>query len=185
MKRFVLTVLMPSLAGAALALDLPAPPRGYSWQECADIRGALLVPEGWHFRRLESEDGKLAYFITRERFEPPTSFAVGLTLNVVRDVPGKMGTNPSGFAQQLIGTISSSYPKARTWQTALGSFIGHGAIYQASKEGKAFQFYNLVLANDKTGTAYVVIFEAPAADWEREWATIEPVVKRLAIDDAI
>ena len=176
---------MLALASAALPLDLPAPPRGYAWQKCPDVKGALLVPEGWHFRRLEAEDGKLAYFITREPFVPPTPFDVGLTFNVVLDVPQKMGTNPSGFAQQFIGTITSSYSKARTWQTALGPFTGYGVIYQASKEETPFQFYSLVLANDETGTAFVVTFEAPVAEWERQWATIEPVVKRLAIDDEI
>ena len=185
MKRVVLIVLMLALASAAFPLDLPAPPRGYAWQECPDVKGALLVPDGWHFRRLEAEEGKLAYFITRKPFEPPKPFDVGLTFNVVRDVPGKLGTDPSGFAQQFIGSITASYPKARTWQTALGPFVGYGAIYQGAKGDTAYQFYNLVLTNDKTGTAFLLVFEAPAADWEREWATIEPVVKRLAIDDAI
>lgn len=185
MKRLVLILPLLALASAALSLDLPAPPRGYAWQECPEIKGALLVPDGWHFRRLEAEEGKLAYFVTREPFEPPKPFVVGLTFNVVRDVAQKMGTNPSGFARQLIGTITSTYPKARTWQTALGSFVGYGATYQGAKGDAAFQFYNLVLTNDKTGTAFLLVFEAPAADWEREWAKIEPVVKRLAIDDEI
>ncbi len=184
MKRFVLTLPLLALSSMALALDLPAPPRGYSWQECPDVKGALLVPDGWHFRRLEAE-GKVAYFITPEPFEPSRPFDVGLTFNVVQEVPQKVGKDPSGFARQLIGTITSSYPKARTWETDLGSFRGYGVIYQTSKEAAEVQLYKMVVTNDETGTAFLVSFEAPVAEWERRWATIEPVVKQLAIDDEI
>ena len=40
-----------------------------------------------------------------------------------------------------------------------------------------------VIANDRTGMIYVVLFEAPEAEWEKAWKIGEPILKQLIILD--
>ena len=164
---------------ATSALDLPAPPAGYAWQECADIKGALLVPDGWHFKRLEDEkSGKLSYTITPTPWEPPQQITHGLTFNILREVPGGIA---SAFAQRYVSEMAASTGSPQTWNTDSGSFKGHGIIYSDG----ASQIFNLVLANDKTGTAFLITFESPLEQWTEAWSKVQPIVRQLMIDDTI
>lgn len=175
----VLLLLVLLIGPAAAALDLPAPPSGYAWQECADIKGALLVPDGWHFKRLEdAKSGKLAYFITPTPWQPPQQITHGLTFNILREVPGG---SARAFAERYVAEMAASTGSPQTWKTDSGSFTGHGIIYSDG----ASQIFNLVLANEKTGTAFLVTFESPLERWSQAWNRIQPVVRQLMIDDTI
>ncbi|MEM1181832.1 MAG: hypothetical protein AAGM22_26035 [Acidobacteriota bacterium] len=174
-----LALLLTVPGPAALALDLPAPPAGYTWQECPDIKGALLVPAGWHFKRLEDvEKVKLSYFITPMKWEPPQQITHGMTFNILREVPGG---SPKKFAKQYVTEMAASTGSTQTWNTDTGSFTGHGIIYSDG----ASQIFNLILANEETGTAFLVTFESPLQKWKAAWAEIQPVVRQLMIDDTV
>jgi hypothetical protein len=54
----------------------------------------------------------------------------------------------------------------------------------SSGAGK-FTVHNLLIANNNTGTLYLVMFEAPSAEWTETWKIAEPMLKYLYIDDAI
>ncbi|MEO1368539.1 MAG: hypothetical protein AAFX50_15300 [Acidobacteriota bacterium] len=174
-----LALLMTAVGVYAQGLDLPAPPAGYGWQECPDIKGALLVPAGWHFKRLEDVDkGKLSYFITPRPWEPPQPITHGMTFNILREVPGG---SPVKFARRYVAEMSASTGSTQTWDTDTGSFTGHGIIYPEGNN----QVFNLILANEKTGTAFLVTFEAPLEKWTAAWNEIQPVVRQLMIDDTV
>ena len=182
--RWLLVLAMVVLLGApgVAGLDLPPPPSGYLWEQCTDIGGALLRPEDWSFRRLSS-GGKLAYFITKSAWEPEQPFDVGLTFNVLFDVPSQSGLPPTAFAKRFVGRAAAVHQVERTWTNEMGPFKAEGIVYSGRGASRGFKFYNLVIANDKTGTAYLVIFEAPETSWESEWSVIEPTVKKMLIDD--
>ena len=44
---------------------------------------------------------------------------------------------------------------------------------------------NLLIANDKTGTVFVVIFEAPTATWDMDAQVGDVILKKLFLDDEI
>jgi hypothetical protein len=68
---------------AVPAIDQPAPPPGFTWQEIPELKAAFLRPTGWFFKR-EEVNGTLAYYITRESIENGGAFQTGLTVNVFR-----------------------------------------------------------------------------------------------------
>jgi len=47
------------------------------------------------------------------------------------------------------------------------------------------RIHTLMIANDKTGTLYVVLFEAPKDRWDEEWKLGHPIVKQLMLDAGI
>ena len=54
------------LSHAAVAsMDSPTPPGRYTWEACPEIKGALLRPDGWHFRKhIDADDS--ANLISKE-----------------------------------------------------------------------------------------------------------------------
>lgn len=175
-------VIFLFFAGIVGAQELPPAPAGYEWARCPDIGGALLVPDGWSFRRVAAGDG-LAYFITKRPWEPPASFETGLTFNVLWDVPGKTGLSPVEYGRRYVDAAKSTEDVVRSWETQLGPFNAFGLVFKGDGEDEGFTFYHLVIGNDRTGTAFLVLFEAPTSDWEADWKTIEPTVQRMLIDD--
>jgi hypothetical protein len=43
----------------------------------------------------------------------------------------------------------------------------------------------LLIANDKTGTLFLTIFEAPTANWDEAWKTGEVILRKMLLDDEI
>ena len=43
--------------------------------------------------------------------------------------------------------------------------------------------HNLVIANDRTGMIYIVLYEAPESEWKEAWKIGEPILKQLIIVD--
>ena len=186
MKKYPVEIVLFSLlllvAGTVAALELPPPPNGYAWEECPEFGGALLVPDGWSFLRAE-QDNRVGFFITKAPFQPPQTFETGLTFSMIRDVPAQAGIRPSEFSKRLIENAAAAANVERTWKNTTKNLQGHGVVYQGVGENEGFKFYTLVIANDKTGTAHLIVFESPLAAWESEWKVIEPVVQKMLIDD--
>ena len=63
----------------------------------------------------------------------------------------------------------------------MGPFKGYGCLYKSNGS----MMHNLLIANDKTGSMYLIIFEAPEKEWEDAWKIGEPILKKLYIDDEI
>ena len=67
------------LSHAAVAsMDLPTPPGGYTWEACPEIKGALLRPDGWHFRK-QIDGDKSAYLISKTTYSEG-EFTTGLKM---------------------------------------------------------------------------------------------------------
>ena len=123
----VVLALLPGVT-AALELDLPTPPAGYTWQECPSMKGAVLVPGGWHFTGHESE-GTTSYFITRKAYQPATALGTALTIDVMADIPEKSGSEPSVYAAQYLRAIVADKGDPRPFVRPSGAFQTSGAIF--------------------------------------------------------
>jgi hypothetical protein len=181
MRQFglVLLILMTALS-THLAMDLPAPPDGFKWQEVKAIEGAVLVPDGWHFRA-ETAKGKLAYFITEEDFTPPEKYRVGASLNVF------LG-NPDAPAQieQYLGAQAKEHG-VELAPGKFGPFLTLQCRYDLARtsEHEAIRVVYLGIVNPKTHATYLVLFESPVQRWERAWSKGEVIVKNLALNGKV
>ena len=164
-------------------LTLPPPPSGYLWEQCTDIGGALLRPEDWSFRRLSS-GGKLAYFITKSAWEPEQPFDVGLTFNVLFDVPSQSGLPPTAFAKRFVGRAAAVHQVERTWTNEMGPFKAEGIVY--SGRGASMRFQVLQSGHSQRQDRDGVFGDRSRHQrlvGESEWSVIEPTVKKMLIDD--
>lgn len=184
-NRFAaLLVLLLPLAGFG---QLPQPPEGYTWKKFDVIKAALLVPEGWYVKHQGGGDKNL-WAISKEDVDKTGSFETGLTFistqNVSTKPQGKVP--PSKFADAMLKEIKKRYSLEREASGPQGPFYAVRYQYIDAPKGKtAIRIYNLLMANDKTGTLYQVVYEAPLNEWDDAWKIGEPILKRILIDDEI
>jgi hypothetical protein len=95
----------------------------------------------------------------------------------------KTGISASQYAQQFIRTATGEREPLKSWSSTHGPFKAHGHLIRDDSGGSPVIVQNLVIANDHTGTVYVVLYEAPEAEWEKAWKIGEPILKELIILD--
>lgn len=171
---------------ATAAQTPPAAPDGYRWEHCPEIKGALLAPDGWHFKKKIGRD-TMAYFVSKENIDTAGEFTTGLSLNVVKNVDVVMQAPPSAYAKELIAeAAASSSVREAPWVKSQGPFRSHGVVITTPDLVKGdFVTHMLAIGNDSTGTLYLLTFESPVEDWAQASAIAEPMLKRLWIDSEI
>jgi len=184
--RILIAILILAFVVSARADDsLPTAPSGYSWQRLVAIKSALLKPDGWFFEQVKKgqTDG---YFIAMEDIDQSEAFQTGLTLNCIRDVPKKSGQAPSDYAASLADAAAKKYQLLDRSTSQQGSFRAVRFRYVDAPSGKeSITVYQLMIANDKTGTLFLVIFEAPTITWSEAWKSGDIILKKMLLDDEI
>ncbi len=186
MTKLIAVIFIATISPLSIALDLPTPPTGFEWVEAPEIKGAFLKPNNWHFKK--HKRGKIkGYFITQENIDEKGSFTTGVTINVIPDIPEKTNVTPTQFAAAFIKEASDSRKIIKApWRRSMGPFNSFGVVLQNSDPVKGnYNTHNLVISNDQTGTAYMVLYEAPVINWETSWKTGEVILGKLFIDSDI
>jgi len=180
MKKLFLLLLFTTLILQTLsAIDLAAPPAGFTWQEIPELKAAFLRPSGWFFKR-EEQKGTLAYFITKEDIDQNGQFLTGLTINVFhlkKDSAVERG-------KDLIDDLAAT-KHGQKWARVFGSFKEFGCDYKDTDASGTTVVHNLTVANPKTNTLYLFIFESPEPEWTATWKVGKLIMDNLAIDDEI
>ena len=171
---------------SSLSTELPPPPSNYDWVNCTEIKGAFLKPIGWYYKQVKQDD-ILGYFITKENIDEKGEYLTGLFVNVIPQIPQKKGMSSSNYAKAFIETaISEKEIFKKPWTNSMGPFQAYGvALLNRDSQKGDFITHNLAIANDQTGTIYLLIFESPAESWESSWKVAEPMLQRFLIDDTI
>ena len=186
MKKIILGISILFVALASSRADDPpmAPPKNFSWVQCPEIKGAFLKPNGWHFKSSKQGD-TLGFFITKEKIGAKGEFTTGMTVNVIPNIPKKKSVSPYAFALQFRDAAKKTVLFTKAWDKDMGPFKSVGFVYNKEDKAGAFTVHNLLIANNKTGTLYLVMFEGQKSEWTKTWAIAEPMLQYLYIDDTI
>ena len=183
MRPFILILILAFVVSLRAEDSLPPAPAGYSWQRLVTIKSAVLKPDGWFFKQAKKgqTDG---FFITKEDIDQSGVFQTGLTLNCIRDVPKKTGQAPSDYATSMADTAAGKFQLVDRTTSKQGPFRAVRFRYVDAPAGKeSITVYQLLIANDKTGTFFLVIFEAPTSSWSEAWKSGDIILKKLLLDD--
>lgn len=170
-------------AGPVHPLVAPAPVEGLTWEEMTAIGGFVLVPNSWRFR-ISEKDGKLAYFVTKD---PITAqgFDTGITINVIRALPRTMGVSPTAFARDFVMQVQNAETVEDSW-TEPGDVLFEFGVEWIDKDQEIWiRNHHRLLANDRTGTLYLVSFKTPSEDWDATWPSAQAVLDRIVFDNSI
>ena len=141
------------------------------------MKAALLKPEGWYFKR-ELKNGTLAYFITKEDIEKSGRFDTGLTVNVFH----LKSDSAVERGKALIEKMAADHHE-KSWNQTVGSFQEFGCLLKDTDASGTTMMHAFTVANPKTNTLYLFIFESPEAGWEAAWKLGKPIMDSLALDD--
>ena len=161
-----------------LAVDLPPAPDGFTWQEVPEIKAAVLKPQGWFFKREQQKD-TLAYFITKENIDQSGEFKTGLTVNVFRKLKKSKATDQ---AKSMIAHLVDKY-HVEPFERKAGSFYELGCELKDTDATGTIVMRELAVANEKTNTLYLFVFESPEAEWNTASKVGEQIMDKLALDD--
>jgi hypothetical protein len=175
----VLILLAAPFLQAAPATNLPDPPVGFAWQEIPELKAALLRPNGWFFKREETK-GTLAYFITKESIDNGGEFQTGLTVNAFRHKKDNAVESAKNFIDQI-----ATKKHGEKWAKEAGPFKEFGCLTRDTDATGTTVTQTLMVANPKTNTLYLLIFESPAPTWDSAWKLGQTIFDSLALDDEI
>jgi hypothetical protein len=180
MKKILLLGLAVAFIAQTLhAIDLPKAPSGFSWQEVPELKAAFLKPNGWFFKQ-ESSKGTLAYFITQEDLAKNGEFSTGLTMNIFHFKQD----SAVDHGKALIDRMAAQH-HVKTWSRLVGPFQEFGCELNDTDASGTIRMHALTVANPKTNTLYLFIFESPLANWDAAWKLGQQIMDALAIDDEI
>jgi len=181
MKRITWVCLLTFAAMArADELKLPEPPKGFSWKKVEEIKAALLMPEGWHYRH-DAKDKTTTALITREKIEEGKPFKVGLSVKVVRECK-KPNAKELARAWREDKLAKESYLDD-FFQVNRGKLKGFGGQLQGATNKVTMRF--LVLTNPAATTLFVIQFESPEKEWEGTWKLGKVMLEKLVLDDDV
>ena len=184
MNRIIASILLLTIPLIAGAMNLPEK-EGFTWWEIETLKGAFLVPNGWHTKSVHRPD-TMGYFITKEEITSNSgSFDTGLSLNVFKSFRAKKGIEPVSFIYVFKAGFSEKGKILKEWSRDMGPFKSYGFLSESVVSGVSTTIHHLFIINPKTGTLYYFFFEAPTESFEEAWISGEPMMKMLLIDDTI
>ncbi len=181
----ILIVVTAGLCSGSFAqpADLPTAPQGFFWKRIDEIKAAFLMPDGWYFKR-ETQKNTLAYFITQENIDKQGLLETGLTVNLIRRLTA---VSAHTYARQFISKFTSENQVIHTWELGTGVLKGYGCQIKipASKDRPVIMMHNLAIANIRTNTLYLLMFESPENKWPTAWEKGKVIMDVFALDDEI
>ncbi len=177
--KLALALTLISFTQIGVAIDLPTAPTGFKWQEVPELKAAFLRPDGWFFKQ-EEQKGTLAYFITKEDISKGGEFQTGLTINVFH-----LKKDPAVERGKYIIENVANAKHGERWAQKVGPFYEFGCLTKDTDSTGTTVTQTLTVANPKTNTLYLFIFESPESDWDSARKTGKQIMDTLALDDEV
>ncbi|MBF9236458.1 hypothetical protein I2I05_03525 [Hymenobacter sp. BT683] len=185
---FALMVGCLLLAGpvAAQKIDgaLATAPAGFHWQPLPEVKAAMLLPDGWYYKAELGKDTQ-AYFLTQEEIVEGGEFQTGLSLNVVQKVQAKTNRKAADYARAFSARagLAPTQEVLDRKEEALGPLRLFRVRYRAAPADASPKIIcQWAIANTKTDTFYMMVFESPEKEWAEAWQLGETMVRELVLD---
>jgi len=164
------------------ALELPAAPEGFSWRKLKEINGAVLMPNGWHFKQ-EGGRPTLAYFVSLENIDKAGRYETGFTIQAMRPPQPRTGEE---VAKAMIAGAESKKQLVRSWKRTKGVFDSYGLeLKNLESNNEVTISHVLIITNTRTRTFYFCLFESVETKWKEAWKIGEQIVQTLILNDDI
>lgn len=185
MKMKLSLFIMGLLCLNTLGRELPAPPDGFKRVMICDDKMSLLQPDGWYFKKVNDKPNATGYFITKEKIEKQGLYETGLALNIATNVKKQSGKKPSEYAAYYLAKQARRGKELDVFSREIGPFRNIGGRFLIKDDQGELIIHFYLIANDKTGTLFIYMFEAPKDQWDEAWKIGEVMFKNLHLDDEV
>ena len=162
---------------AAIAVAVEPPPPGLHWQDLKEIRGRLLIPDGWSFKQVGSAE-HLTYIVS-----PPEGKAVFTLTAEKHHKPDGVKAEALAFVETARDRASEATPVE---ELSMGVMQGFGSLLDfpatASDPGGS-RIAITGIGNTRTGTLYMMRFDVPASEWESVWEKGRYLAGKFTLED--
>ena len=174
-------LLLLALAAGLDGEDAPPAPEGFSWKRVESLKASFLMPDGWHFKQ-EEQHGARAFFITLENIDKAGRFETGLSVNVQTLERDKA---PERAAQFVLGMMQA-HEVLDQWAKEVGVMKIFGCrVRETEKDHPPLIIHVLTVANERSNTLYLMMFESPEASWDAAWAKGRVMLEKFLLDDEV
>jgi hypothetical protein len=141
-------------------------PDGFSWFRSRLGVGEFFRPNGWYVKE-EYKDGTNALFITRESLKTSDHFIAGMTVNQIPQFQIKQNIAPSVFAKVYAARLAKQNKVLLSDVVKGGKFDMNVVRVLGNNNGVSTVLHHIAVGVDSRDVLYLVIFEAPEAEWEK------------------
>ena len=126
----------------------------------------------------------MAIFITKENIEDNKEFKTGFSINIIKEISKKISITPSKYAEKFISLIFYNKEKEiiqKPWKLNNEILTSYGIQYKDNVK----IMHQLLIANDKTDTLFIMWFESPPELWKENWKIGSIILNNLQIDGKV
>ncbi|MCK5893080.1 MAG: hypothetical protein KAG53_01455 [Endozoicomonadaceae bacterium] len=182
-KRIIGVLIVAAVFFQCQSAHATRGPKGYHWEACETITCAFLVPDSWKFERFNNGNSK-RFVITKQRHKQP--IAPRIQINVLQQSKVKTGISAEEHMNMFIENLYNSSRVLDTWQRKNGNFISRAITgTHRNNADNSTQTFNLLIANMKTDTLYVMSFKAASTFWDQEWPVVKLLFEQLRLDGEV
>jgi hypothetical protein len=84
----------------------------------------------------------------------------------------------------LIARVAAAHDE-KTWNEQVGQLQEFGCEVRDTDGSGTVVMHALAVANTKTDTLYLLIFESPAAEWDAQWKIGKEMMDAVKFDDGV
>jgi hypothetical protein len=179
----VLALLVTVMASGS---ERGAPPPGCHWQDIPEIKVALAVPDGWHFRELPKKGEVSVYEVIPAGTGIPDEPRSRFELRFQRIA--RVNTVVARAKEHVQNALATSVADQTIEEETVGVVTLFAGVGQLSPDDNGVPQLTVAvssLANAKTGALYTIRFEITASELEAVQPMANKLFRTMRIDDEV
>jgi hypothetical protein len=174
------------VSAMAFATERGAPPAGCHWQDIPEIKAALAVPDGWHFRELAKKGEVSAYEVIPAGAAIPKAPQSRFEMRFQRIA--RRDTVVARAREYVQNAVATSVADDKVEEETIGVVTMFAGVGQLSPDDNGVPRLTVAvsaMANAKTGALYTTRFEIPASELEAVQPMANMLFRTVIIDDDV
>lgn len=167
----------PRARAAEAPAGLPPAPAGFTWIVARNGVGTFLCPQGW-FVKEESRGDTDALFITKQDIAATGRFTVGMTIDRIARVSRKAGS-ASAWASGMAASLAKRREVLRSG--VVKGAAGDMNVLRVRDAAAGVILHYITVAKDAEDAAWLLIFEAPEAEWDADERVSRPMLNAFGL----
>lgn len=168
----------------------PEIPQGYTWKQCTGINAMFPMPDAWFFKA-ETKGDTQAFFMTRESVDQNGLFITGLSINTMPGIRRKTMALPSQYAYSLMTAQTQMKPISDIVSFREGPLTIYRRSFKTlplkirGRRINQKMIYSEATGNDQTDRFYLLMFETPVNQWQKDAENAVIMIDKRILDGSI